>query len=48
VPRNAIAGFFAGCPENAFQRVPPGYAHFSVAQRAGAGEGTLGVSLGEI
>ncbi|KDD71189.1 hypothetical protein H632_c5607p0, partial [Helicosporidium sp. ATCC 50920] len=27
---------FAGCPENAFQRVPPGYAPFSLLQRGGA------------
>jgi hypothetical protein len=27
---------FKGCPENAFQTVPPGYAPFTVGQRAGA------------
>jgi hypothetical protein len=33
---NALARVFAGCPDNAFQKVPPGYAPFSVGQRAGA------------
>jgi hypothetical protein len=33
---NFLAKAFAGCPENAFQRVPPGYAPFTLAQRAGA------------
>lgn len=28
--------FMASCPENAFQRVPPGYSPFTVGQRAGA------------
>ena len=37
VQGNSLARFFANCPENAFQRVPPGYAPFSVTQRAGAG-----------
>lgn len=38
----AVAGFnplgklFAGCPDNAFQKVPPGYAPFSFGQRVGA------------
>jgi len=27
---------FAGCPDNAFQKVPPGYKPFSVVQRTGA------------
>ena len=42
--------FLASCPENAFQRVPPGYAPFSPAQRAGAvlrnGTKLLGVGFG--
>ena len=46
----ALASFLAGCPENAFQRVPPGYAPFSPAQRAGAvvrnGAKLLGVGFG--
>ena len=33
---NALARVFAGCPDNAFQKVPPGYAPFSLGQRAGA------------
>ncbi|GAB4814932.1 hypothetical protein N2152v2_001978 [Parachlorella kessleri] len=35
-PTNPFAKVFAGCPENAFQKVPPGYAPFSLGQRAGA------------
>lgn len=31
-----LAKLFAGCPDNAFQKVPPGYAPFSLGQRAGA------------
>lgn len=27
---------FAGCPDNAFQKVPPGYAPFTAGQRVGA------------
>ena len=33
---NFLAKAFAGCPDNAFQKVPPGYAPFTLAQRAGA------------
>lgn len=33
---NILARAFAGCPDNAFQKVPLGYAPFSVAQRVGA------------
>lgn len=33
---NALARIFAGCPDNAFQKVPPGYAPFTLGQRAGA------------
>ena len=47
---NALVSFLASCPENAFQRVPPGYAPFSPAQRAGAvvrnGTKLLGVGFG--
>ena len=47
---NAVLRFFASCPENAFQRVPPGYAPFTLAQRAGAvarnGAKLLGVGFG--
>jgi len=47
---SSLARFFAACPENAFQKVPPGYAPFSLAQRAGAvarnGAKLLGVGFG--
>jgi len=33
---NALARIFAGCPDNAFQKVPPGYTPFTLGQRAGA------------
>ena len=33
---NFLAKAFAGCPDNAFQKVPPGYAPFSLGQRFGA------------
>ncbi len=33
---NALLNFFASCPDNAFQRVQPGMAAFSVGQRVGA------------
>lgn len=33
---NPFAKLFAGCPENAFQKVPPGYAPFTAGQRVGA------------
>ena len=33
---NPLAKLFAGCPDNAFQKVPPGYAPFSLGQRVGA------------
>jgi hypothetical protein len=33
---NPLGKLFAGCPDNAFQKVPPGYAPFSLAQRTGA------------
>ncbi|CAL8466859.1 g6395 [Coccomyxa elongata] len=33
---SGIMAFMASCPENAFQRVPPGYSPFTVGQRAGA------------
>ncbi len=33
---NAVAAFFARCPDNAFQRVPPGLEPFTLAQRFGA------------
>ena len=33
---NILARAFAGCPDNAFQKVPPGYAPFSFGQRVGA------------
>jgi hypothetical protein len=50
---NKISSFmaraFAGCPDNAFQKVPPGYAPFSLGQRAGAvirnGSKLFGVGL---
>lgn len=31
-----MANLFAGCPDNAFQKVQPGMPPFTVAQRAGA------------
>ncbi|KAK9821760.1 hypothetical protein WJX81_005007 [Elliptochloris bilobata] len=34
--RGGLAAFLASCPENAFQKVPQGYAPFSPAQRFGA------------
>ncbi|KAK9809869.1 hypothetical protein WJX72_000680 [[Myrmecia] bisecta] len=34
--QNTLAAFFASCPDNAFQTVPPGYQPFTLAQRAGA------------
>ena len=44
------ARFLAACPENAFQKVPPGYAPFTLAQRVGAvarnGAKLLGVGFG--
>ncbi|EIE26551.1 hypothetical protein COCSUDRAFT_46136 [Coccomyxa subellipsoidea C-169] len=36
VQKSGILGFLASCPENAFQRVQPGYTPFTVGQRAGA------------
>ena len=33
---NLLARAFAGCPDNAFQMVPPGYAPFTLPQRVGA------------
>lgn len=33
---NAIGSFFANCPDNAFQKVPPGMEPFSFMQRMGA------------
>jgi hypothetical protein len=49
-PSNALLRFLATCPENAFQKVPPGYAPFSLAQRFGAvarnGAKLLGVGFG--
>ncbi len=33
---NPLMKMFAGCPENAFQKVPPGYAPFTMGQRVGA------------
>jgi hypothetical protein len=33
---NAIAKFFAGCPDNAFQKVQGGMDPFSIGQRFGA------------
>lgn len=33
---NALINFFASCPDNAFQRVPPGMEPFSLLQRVGA------------
>ena len=34
--QNAVSRFFASCPDNAFQKVPSGYAPFSPQQRVGA------------
>ena len=31
-----LSGLFAGCPENAFQKVQPGMAPFTFGQRSGA------------
>lgn len=31
-----LSKLFAGCPDNAFQKVPPGYQPFSLVQRGGA------------
>eukprot|EP00955_Chlamydomonas_euryale_P020388 216238-Chlamydomonas_euryale.AAC.1 len=46
----ALAKAFAGCPDNAFQKVQPGMDGFSVTQRAGAvlrnGLKLLGVGFG--
>ncbi|GLI69134.1 hypothetical protein VaNZ11_013689 [Volvox africanus] len=36
VTNNAVANFFARCPDNAFQKVPPGMEPFTLAQRLGA------------
>lgn len=36
VAPDLLSKIFAGCPENAFQKVPPGYAPFSAIQRTGA------------
>eukprot|EP00798_Chlamydomonas_sp_ICE-L_P007664 gene7664-820_t len=33
---NPVEKFFAGCPDNAFQKVPPGMAPFTVGQRSKA------------
>lgn len=33
---NPLGKLFAGCPDNAFQKVPPGYAPFTFGQRVGA------------
>lgn len=33
---NSISRFFASCPDNAFQKVPPGMEPFSFMQRLGA------------
>jgi hypothetical protein len=47
---NPLLRFLASCPENAFQKVPPGYAPFTLGQRAGAvarnGAKLLGVGFG--
>ena len=47
---SAPARFLAACPENAFQKVQPGYAPFTLAQRLGAvarnGTKLLGVGFG--
>ena len=48
--KTGLAGFFANCPENAFQRVPSGYRPFTPLQRSGAvvrnGAKLLGVGFG--
>lgn len=48
--KGGLAGFFAGCPENSFQRVQPGYKPFTPLQRSGAvlrnGAKLLGVGFG--
>lgn len=36
VTGNAVSNFFARCPDNAFQKVPPGMEPFSFLQRIGA------------
>ena len=50
VTKTGLAGFFANCPENAFQRVPQGYKPFTPLQRSGAvirnGAKLLGVGFG--
>ena len=33
---NAVQRYFASCPDNAFQRVPPGMDAFTMGQRIGA------------
>lgn len=47
---NPVQRYFAGCPDNAFQKVPSGYKPFTLAQRAGAplrnGVKLLGVGFG--
>lgn len=46
---NALASFLASCPDNAFQKVPPGMEPFTGAQRLGAilrnGSKLLGVGF---
>ncbi|PNW85236.1 hypothetical protein CHLRE_03g177350v5 [Chlamydomonas reinhardtii] len=46
---NALVNFFASCPDNAFQKVPPGMEPFSLSQRLGAilrnGSKLLGVGF---
>ena len=50
ITKTGLAGFFANCPENAFQRVPQGYKPFTPLQRSGAvirnGAKLLGVGFG--
>jgi hypothetical protein len=47
---NPLLAFLASCPDNAFQRVPPGMQPFSLGQRVGAilrnGGKLLGVGFG--
>ncbi|EFJ52087.1 hypothetical protein VOLCADRAFT_79235 [Volvox carteri f. nagariensis] len=49
VSSNAVANFFARCPDNAFQKVPPGMEPFTLTQRIGAilrnGSKLLGVGF---
>ncbi|KXZ56878.1 hypothetical protein GPECTOR_1g792 [Gonium pectorale] len=49
VSSNAVANFFARCPDNAFQKVPPGMEPFTLGQRVGAilrnGSKLLGVGF---